>query len=80
MLHKIGLSDQTHSNPEVQYNVKIDDLSLDRKDTKFLGITIDKNLSWNQHLCSMSSQIAKWIGILYRIKNLLPKRTLVFTV
>ena len=63
----------THSNPEFQYNVKIDDLSLDRKDsTKSLGITIDKHLSWNPHLCSMSSQIAKGIGILYRIKKLLP--------
>ena len=34
-----------HSNLEFQYNVKIDDLSLDQKDsTKFLGITIDKNV------------------------------------
>ena len=39
-----------HLNPEFQYNVKIDDLSLEQKDsTKFLGVTIDKNLSWNQH-------------------------------
>ena len=67
----------THLNPEFQYNVKIDDLSLEQKDsTRFLGIIIDKNLSWNQHLSSIYSQIAKGIGILYRIKNLLPKRTL----
>ena len=39
-------------------------------------IDIDKNLSWNQHLSSISSQIARGIGILYRIKNLLPRRTL----
>ena len=66
-----------HLNPEFQYNVNIDDLSLEQKDsTKFLGVTIDKNLSWNQHLSSISSQTARGIGILYRIKNLLPKRTL----
>ena len=53
---------RTHSNPEFQYNVKIGDLSLDKKDSaKFLGITIDNSLSWNQHLSSMSSQIAKGI-------------------
>ena len=46
-------------NPEFQYNVKIDDLSLEQKDsTKFLGVIIDKNLSWNQHLSSISSQTA----------------------
>ena len=35
-----------HLNPEFQYNVKIDDLSLEQKDsTKFLGvIDIDKYL------------------------------------
>ena len=43
---------------------------------KFLGVTIDKNLSLNQHLSSISSQTARGIGILYRIKNLHPKRTL----
>ena len=33
-----------HSNPEFQYNVKIDDLSREQKDsTTFLGITTDKN-------------------------------------
>ena len=43
-----------HLNPEFQYNVKIDDLSLEQKySTKFLGVIIDKNLSWNQHLSSI---------------------------
>ena len=39
---------------------------------QFLGVTIDKNLSWNQHLSSISSQTARGIGILYRIKKLTP--------
>ena len=66
-----------HLNPELHNDVKIDDLSLEQKDsTKFLGVIIDKNLSWNQHLSSISSQTARGIGILYRIKNLLSKRTL----
>ena len=40
-----------HLNPEFQYNVKSDDLSLEQKDsTNYLGVTIGKNVSWNQHL------------------------------
>ena len=58
-------------------NYKIDNIPLDQKEsTKFLGITIDKNLSWNQHLRNLSSKIAKGIGVLYKMKYLLPERTL----
>ena len=33
-----------HLNPESQYNVNIDDLSLEQKDSNtFLGVTIDKS-------------------------------------
>ena len=44
--------------------IRIDGLPLHKKDyTKFLGITIDKQITWNQHIANISSQIAKGIGI-----------------
>ena len=39
--------------------------------TKFLGLVLDKNLSWSFHIDSISCKIAKSIGILYRARNYL---------
>ena len=67
----------TNADIAIHYDIRIDGLPLQKKDyTKFLGITIDKQLTWNQHIDNVSSQIAKGIGILYRIKHLLPQRSL----
>ena len=57
---------------ETQYKIKIDDLLLESKThIKFLGIIIDKHLTWNQHVCYITSLIAKGIGILYKTKSVL---------
>ena len=39
--------------------------------TKCLGLVLDKNLSWSFHIDSISSKIAKSIGILYRARHYL---------
>jgi len=47
--------------------------SLDHKDVvKFLGILIDCNLKWKHHLL----KISKTIGILARLRHLVPTETL----
>lgn len=50
---------------------------------KFLGVIIDCNLNWQEHIHSLSSQIASGVGIIGRLKYVLPKsvlRTLYFTL
>jgi len=42
----------------------------------FLGIRIDKYLSWNEHLNYISKKIAKTIGIMARLKSILPTNIL----
>ena len=60
-----------HSNIELPQPIKIDDLSLLKKDfTKFLGITIDKNLTWDQLIQNISSQITRGIGMLCKTKDI----------
>ena len=69
----------SHSNTDalINYDIKIDGVTLINKDyTKFLGITIDKHLTWNYHIANITSQIAKGIGILYRLNNTLPQKAL----
>ena len=68
----------SHSNTnQLNYDIKVDGITLDKKDyTKFLGVTIDSHLTWNNHISNITSHVAKGIGILYRIKHLLPPKSL----
>ena len=38
-------------------------------ETKFLGMVIDKNLKFDQHIGAISAKISKSIGILYRLRG-----------
>ena len=44
--------------------------------TKFLGVFIDENLSWKQHIDIRSSKISKSIGILYKSRGVLRNQCL----
>ena len=38
----------------------------------FLGITIDQNLTWNDHISKISIKGARVIGIMNKLKNIFP--------
>ena len=42
----------------------------------FLGITVDKHLTWHSHIEKISVKISKSIGIMTRLKKCLPSQTL----
>ena len=63
--------------PPVNCNLKINDVPLTEKlSTKFLGVTIDANLNWHEHVHSITKSISKNIGILYKLKKLLSTKSL----
>ena len=43
---------------------------------KFLGLIIDKNLNWDEHVKSISKKISISIGIMHRLKHTLPNNIL----
>ena len=43
---------------------------------KYLGVLIDENLSWKQHINYISTKIRKGIGIITRLRHLVPLTTL----
>ena len=50
--------------------LKIDDeIVEERGSTKYLGIIIDKHLTWKEHLSSMAINLSKSLGILYRVRH-----------
>ena len=52
--------------------IKIDNIILERVfENKFLGVIIDQNFSWKQHINYIRSKLAKSIGVLGKIRHLL---------
>ena len=41
-------------------------------ESKFLGVIIDESLNWSQHVKTVQSKMARYVGILYKIKKYLP--------
>ncbi len=53
--------------------LKIDDAVIEKvKDFNFLGLVLNKNLTWKTHTNKVSNSISKTIGILNRLKHFLP--------
>lgn len=61
-----------------QRHVSVPELFIDNKKIEFvenfnfLGIIINKNLKWNNHIDMIAKKIAKTVGIMKKLKNTLP--------
>ena len=44
--------------------------------SKFLGVLIDENINWNEHIKLVESKLSKNIGILFKAKNFLDKTSM----
>ena len=54
-------------------NIKIDNTYIDRVDEfNFLGISFNEQLNWQSHIKKMSNKCSRIIGILNKLKRLLP--------
>ena len=58
-------------------NININDTTLDRiTEFNFLGLKINDNLDWNSHIAMLMTKLNRSIGILRRLKHILPISTL----
>ena len=63
------------STPNIKLTLKMDHLVIDRVDYfNFLGLTIDSQMTWKNHTNNISNKCVRVIGILNRIKNVIPTR------
>ena len=54
-------------------NLKIDNINIDQvKEFNFLGLIIDTNLNWKKHAEQISNACSTKIGILNKLKHILP--------
>ena len=57
-----------------EINVAIDNTVIERAQSfNFLGVMLNKALSWKNHIAMVSNKISKVIGILYRLKYVFPE-------
>ena len=56
----------------------MDDCSLNKVNSaKYLGVIIDDNLNWIDHIVYIKNIISKGIGIMYKANNFLNKSSLI---
>ena len=61
----------------IELTLKIDDHPIERvSDFNFLGTTITETLDWSHHIDKMSNKVSRIIGIINKLKNVLPGYTL----
>ena len=74
---KIKVRSQETSLNITTQEIQIDGLIISRlQNVKFLGIMINEFLNWNIHITDICKRLAKNIGLLFKLKYLLPKNVL----
>ena len=64
--------------PRCDISINIDNQCISKvTSAKFLGVHIDEHLTWSEHINVISKKISKNIGIISRVKHLMPRNILV---
>ena len=66
-----------NKKPPGSFSITLNNVELERLSyTKFLGVLIHENLTWNQHVNYISARVSKATGLLSKLKHYLPKYAL----
>ena len=78
-INVLNESESTNSRDleKEKLNIKLDGVSLNRiSSTKFLGVIIDENLTWKNHIDAISKTISRNTGMLTKFKHFVPENIL----
>ena len=45
-----------------------------KSEARFLGVIVDQNLTWSRHVKTVRSKMARYLGLMYKLKGQLPVR------
>ena len=68
------IADKSVEMPSFSIGDSVNDLV---KNVEYLGVQLDSNLNWNQHMKVLCSKVSRAIGFLKRAKQFVPKETLI---
>ena len=58
---------------ELPSTLKIANLPIERvTEGRFLGVIVDENLTWSRHIKTIQTKMARYIGLMYKLKSQLP--------
>ena len=43
-----------------------------KTEARFLGVIVDDKLNWSHHIAAMKMKMARYVGVMYKIKRYLP--------
>ena len=68
---------QRNTNEDDNIFIELNNKKLQRVNTtKFLGVIVDENLSWKNHIEGVTKTISRNIGVINKLKYSVPKRVL----
>ena len=71
------INKQPYTPCKFDLNLSLRSFSLKRERTvRYLGLYIDDCLKWSSHVNHLSLQLARYAGILYKIRDFVPQKTL----
>ena len=60
-----------------EYKPTVNNVPIERESTaKFLGVLIDENLHWSEHIKSLKTKMSRNCGMLYKMKGILPQKAM----
>ena len=60
-------------NAESPREIKIGSTNIERKrEARFLGVIVDDKLNWSKHIATIKTKMARYVGIMYKLKKRLP--------
>ena len=66
-----------HKSVIASFNLNLNDMARKRVETiKYLGISIDKTLTWTSHITQLTLQLSKYAGFFYRLHSYVACETL----
>ena len=58
---------------ELPHQLTISNVPIDRKhEARFPGVIMDEKLNWSRHISTVISKMARYVGIMCKIKKFLP--------
>ena len=64
--------------PDTDYPIIMKNSSLSNiKNHKYLGVILDSKMSWIQHIAYVKNKVAKGIGIMFKARSYLDRRSLI---
>ena len=74
---KMTMMNNTGGNESENFDIILDDVKLARvNNTKFLGVIIDENLIWRNHIDGITKTTSRNIGMINKLKFFVPERIL----